>query len=86
MSYWKDKKEHLTNPTHQEIMLDYIGKFELTDKRVKTSLKYQEKQLAILDKKIENSKLEKGVKLNAIYQDIVSKIELLNHLKEKYNF
>lgn len=86
MSYWKDKKEQLSSPEYKQIMLDYIGKFEMTDKRVITSLKYQEKELYKVERKIEKTGIEKGVKLTNIVNDIKAKIDLLNSLKQKYNF
>ncbi len=86
MSYWKDKKEHLQNPEYEEIMLDYIGKFEMTDKRLATTLKYQKKQLEKLSKKIEKDSIVKGEKLTNIYNDLLKKVEILEQLKTKYNF
>ena len=86
MSYWKDKKEHFSSPEYKEIMIEYVGKFEMTDKRVATSLKYQEKELFKLERKIEKTGVEKGVKLTNIVNDIKTKIDLLNSLKQKYDF
>lgn len=79
-SYWKDKKEHLSDENYSTIMLEYLGKWEINSARLKTTLKFHVNELEKLLAKA--PKENKGVKYTNIVKHQQDKVDFLNKIKE----
>lgn len=82
-TYWKDKKEHLSNEEYTVVMLEYLGKWEINSARLKTTMKFHLKELEKIQSKapVEN----KGVKYTNIVNHQQEKVDFLNRIKAIHN-
>lgn len=83
--YWQNMKDKLQNPTHTTVMLEFIGKFQMLEPKLEASIRFQEKQLRSVEKKLEVYKnKDKQTKMGNIIETIKKNIKQLEPFRDEF--